>query len=125
MHLRVSPTTCLLVLSAGKRTLCDGSLHRELEIRRINDGEPFSGLHGIHLARPVVAELPIWSADPVHNDDFAGIKGLLQRLINPRRSPITTAWVRSRALNFCMICLTWTLTVSSVIKSDVPMSRFR
>ena len=50
MHLRISPTSCLLVLSADKRTLCDGSLHRELEIRWINDGEHFSGLHGNRAA---------------------------------------------------------------------------
>ena len=117
MHLRISPTTCLLVLSADKRTLCDApstANWKSADQRRRA------------LLRPSRKPSCLYcSVDPVHNDDFACLVVLLQRLIKPRRSPITTAWVRSRALNFCMICLTWTLTVSSAIKSRAPMSRFR
>jgi len=41
----------------------------------------------------------------------------------PRRMAMAMAWVRSLAPNFSMMCLMWTLTVSSVMKSFSPMSR--
>ena len=41
----------LLVLSTGKSSLCDGPVQRELEVRRINDGEQLSRLHEIPFAR--------------------------------------------------------------------------
>src|SRR5215475_8308277 len=43
----------------------------------------------------------------------------------PRLRPMATAWVRSFAPNFSMMCLMCTFTVSSVMKSFSAISRFR
>ena len=43
----------------------------------------------------------------------------------PRRKPILTASVRSAAPSFAMMCLRWTLTVSSEIDRMAPISRLR
>src|SRR6185436_15120866 len=46
------------------------------------------------------------------------------KAIIPRRRPITTASVRSEASSFSMMCLTWTLTVPSLMASVSAMSAF-